>query len=269
MTSWVFTDMDGTLLDETGRVRASNAEKIKASGLPLTLVSARSPKEMQEAITALDLQGPQIAYNGGMIFVPHKTGRTVLSALPMPTESAKQIIGEIIARFPSTSVSYYDGADWYAERMDDNLRGEIAVSRLMPTFQPYQEVFERPRQIVKIMLIDFDAGVMAQIHDFFAAHEFHGVNARSSNAAWLEITSAEAEKSRGIQHVLDQEHIEARDTAAFGDGQNDLPMLTMVGTPIVMANAAPAIKQVAKYITKSNLEDGVGYGMLHYLKPSK
>ncbi|WP_054664811.1 HAD hydrolase family protein [Lacticaseibacillus camelliae] len=65
MTAWVFTDMDGTLLDETGRVRDSNAQKIKQSGLPLTLVSARSPKEMQEAITALDLRGPQIAYNGG------------------------------------------------------------------------------------------------------------------------------------------------------------------------------------------------------------
>ncbi|KRN25615.1 Cof-like hydrolase family protein [Lacticaseibacillus camelliae DSM 22697 = JCM 13995] len=258
--------MDGTLLDETGRVRDSNAQKIKQSGLPLTLVSARSPKEMQEAITALDLRGPQIAYNGGMIFEPLATGRKILSALPMPTTSAKQIITDIIERFPSTSVSYYDGADWYAERMDDNLRGEIAVSRLMPTFAPYQEVFERPRRIMKIMLIDFDASVMAQIHDFFATHDFPGINARSSNAAWLEITSAEAEKSRGIKHVLETEHLDTKDVAAFGDGQNDLPMLTMVGTPIVMANAAPAIKQVAKHITKSNVEDGVGYGMLHFLK---
>lgn len=266
MTAWVFTDMDGTLLDETGRVRATNAVKIKRSQLPLTLVSARSPKEMAEAIAVLALRGPQIAYNGGMIFVPQPDGTNqVLSALPMPTASAKAIIAEILGRFPSTSVSYYDGADWYAERMDDNLAGEVAVSRLMPTFAPYQSVFQQPRQIMKIMLIDFDPQVMAAIHAFFADHHFPGVTARASNAAWLEITSSEAEKSRGIQHVLTAEHLQAADVAAFGDGQNDLPMLNMVGTPIVMANAAPAIKQVAKFITKSSVEDGVGYGMLHYL----
>lgn len=265
MTAWVFTDMDGTLLDETGRVRASNAAKIKQSGLPLTLVSARSPKEMAEAIAALDLRGPQIAYNGGMIFEPQSAGIKVLSALPMPTDSARTIVGAILQQFPSTSVSYYDGADWYAERMDDNLKGEVAVSRLMPTFAPYQEVFKRPRQIMKIMLIDFDADVMAQIREFFQTHHFPGITANTSNAAWLEITSSEADKASGIQHVLDQERLTRAEVAAFGDGQNDLPMLTMVGTPIVMANAAPQIKAVAKFITKSNVEDGVGYGMLKYL----
>lgn len=65
---------------------------------------------------------------------------------------------------------------------------------------------------------------------------------------------------------MEQEHLTKIETAAFGDGHNDLPMLEMVGNPIVMDNAAPEIKTIAKYITKSNIEDGVGYGITHYLQ---
>jgi hydroxymethylpyrimidine pyrophosphatase-like HAD family hydrolase len=32
-----------------------------------------------------------------------------------------------------------------------------------------------------------------------------------------------------------------------------------------MGNAAPEIKQVGKFITKPNTENGVGYGMVTYL----
>ena len=43
-------------------------------------------------------------------------------------------------------------------------------------------------------------------------------------------------------------------------------MLEMVGYPIVMDNAFDDIKAIAYKITKSNDEDGVGYGIHKYLK---
>lgn len=42
----IFTDMDGTLLTSEGRVSARNARRIKSSGIPMTLVSARAPMDM-------------------------------------------------------------------------------------------------------------------------------------------------------------------------------------------------------------------------------
>ena len=36
---------------------------------------------------------------------------------------------------------------------------------------------------------------------------------------------------------------------AFGDGENDLPMLTAVGTAVVVANASAKIKQLSEYVT--------------------
>ena len=64
----VFLDMDGTLLNSQGEVSLTNAELIRNAGLPVTLVSARAPMEMREAIETLGLKGLQIGFNGGLIY---------------------------------------------------------------------------------------------------------------------------------------------------------------------------------------------------------
>lgn len=64
----IFSDMDGTLLNSEGRVSSLNSEAIRDAQIPLTLVSARAPMEMREAIEELQLTGPQVAFNGGLIY---------------------------------------------------------------------------------------------------------------------------------------------------------------------------------------------------------
>ena len=55
MIRHLFSDMDGTILREDGRISPETAQVIRQVGLPLTLVSARSPMEMREAIDQLGL----------------------------------------------------------------------------------------------------------------------------------------------------------------------------------------------------------------------
>ena len=54
MIKRIFSDMDGTLLDNTGAVSEENVSLIKSAGIPMTLVSARAPMEMMAAIKKLD-----------------------------------------------------------------------------------------------------------------------------------------------------------------------------------------------------------------------
>ncbi|MGO3548553.1 MAG: HAD hydrolase family protein, partial [Paucilactobacillus nenjiangensis] len=64
MVKHIFSDMDGTLLNEAGALNERNVELIKQSQIPFTLVSARAHMEMEFAMTVLNLQGPQIDFNG-------------------------------------------------------------------------------------------------------------------------------------------------------------------------------------------------------------
>ena len=64
----IFTNMDGALLNSKGQVSERNARRIRRADIPITLVSARAPMEMREAIELLGLQGPLVGFNGGLIY---------------------------------------------------------------------------------------------------------------------------------------------------------------------------------------------------------
>lgn len=71
-------------------------------------------------------------------------------------------------------------------------------------------------------------------------------------------------KSTGIDKVLAYFDIDLKDTMAFGDGGNDIPMLKHVATGIAMGNAEPHVKAVADYVTTSVDEDGIANALKHF-----
>ena len=191
----IFCDMDGTLLNNEGKVSDSNAALIREAGIPITLVSARAPMEMKEATDALQLKGVQVAFNGGLIYTIGNHHQVLpIHVQTIKHKTVKQLLRGIRQHFPQVSLSYYDMNNWYCDKIDEGIQYEQSLTRQMPTF------------------------------------------------------------------------IDNEETAAFGDGHNDLPMLEMVGYPIVMDNAFDDIKAIAYKITKSNDEDGVGYGIHKFLK---
>lgn len=265
MIKHIFSDMDGTLLNQQGIVSDTTAAAIRTAGIPLTLVSARAPMEMAAAIDKLGLTGPQIGFNGGLIY--RRVGGTweTISARTIDTELAGRIVRAIRTHFPTVSVSLYDRDNWYADEDNAALRHEMQLTMQTPTFQPVDVTLAKADlRVFKIMMMTFEDGMMARLNAFFATAGWTGITVQQSGTSYLEITSREAKKSRGIQFILDEENLEAKETAAFGDGHNDLPMLEMVGMPVVMANALPEIKAVAAAVTKSNVDDGIAHALQNF-----
>ncbi|KRM86779.1 Cof-type HAD-IIB family hydrolase [Lacticaseibacillus thailandensis] len=258
--------MDGTLLNSAGVVSATNAAMIKHSGVPLTLVSARAPMEMAAAIHMLNLHAPQIGFNGGLIYQPGAHGWNVISQRTIEFLAATTLLRAVATDFPNVSLSFYDLNRWYADRVTPGLRYEAKLTGQTPTLADWRTVLTSPTEpVFKVMMITFDRDEMARLQQFVRSLQLPHVAIAQSGTAYLEVTHIEAQKSRGINYIMTREHLQPADTAAFGDGHNDLPMLKMVGTPVVMANALPEIKAVGQVITKSNDEDGVGYGLQQLL----
>lgn len=66
MIKYIFSNLDGTLLNQDGQLSEKDIAAVKASPLPISLISARSPQEMQATIDQLALTTPQVAFNGGV-----------------------------------------------------------------------------------------------------------------------------------------------------------------------------------------------------------
>lgn len=262
MIKRIFADMDGTLLTPEGIVSDATAQAIKASHIPVTLVSARAPLEMKDAIDKLGLNTPQIGFNGGLIYERTGNDWKTISARLITTITAREILNAVKSNFPHVSLSYYDKYRWYADNIDHGIQYEQKLTGQSPTILPIEEVFSQPNlEVFKIMMITFDSEEMQRLKAYFNQANYQGISVAQAGTAYLEITNIDAKKSRGINYILEQERLSKNETAAFGDGYNDLPMLNMVGLPVVMGSAQEDIKKVAKFVTKSNVEDGVAYAL--------
>ncbi len=89
----------------------------------------------------------------------------------------------------------------------------------------------------------------------------------SSNPYFCDIVPAGSNKGIGIEKMAAHFGIGIEETAAFGDGENDIEMLGHAGVSFAMANASDAVKNAADHIAGDVSGEGVIAG-LRLLFPS-
>ena len=81
----------------------------------------------------------------------------------------------------------------------------------------------------------------------------------------LEFTKAGVTKGEALHHLADLLSVKPEETMAIGDTENDLSILQAAGIGVAMGNAPLEIQAMADYVTSSNLEDGVGKAIAHFI----
>lgn len=82
----------------------------------------------------------------------------------------------------------------------------------------------------------------------------------------VEIGHINAGKGNTLKWIMDELGISSEEIMAFGDADNDIPMLQLVRYGIAMANGSDDCKKAAYYITETNEEDGVAKAVRKFLK---
>ena len=77
----------------------------------------------------------------------------------------------------------------------------------------------------------------------------------------LNVLQKEVNKSLAILQVLQYFDIDKSEAIAFGDGENDIDMLELVGLGIAMGNGNENLKKVADFVTKKSSEDGIDFAL--------
>ena len=83
------------------------------------------------------------------------------------------------------------------------------------------------------------------------------LNIYLSEPFFLEIMPRYIDKAYALQKLLSHLGLTAENMICCGDGFNDLSMIKFAGLGVAMANAQPAVKEAADFITYSNDEDGI------------
>ena len=267
MIKHLFSDMDGTVLNSKGEISEANINAIKKSELPFTLVSARSPQKMENIINTLGIDGIHVSFNGALIFKKKNNKKRILHRQPLDFSLAKNLVLDIRDKFPSTGISLYDELNWNIDIETDAIRGEYNIVKVAYNIIDFKEYFKEEKDIYKVSFIEYDNETFEKIVDHVQKqYSNEELTFQRSLNGYLEITHLNAKKSKGIEFISDLEKLTKNELAAFGDGQNDIPMFESVGYSVVMGNATDDVKKYADYVTKSNNEDGVAHAIENFIK---
>ena len=259
-------DLDGTLNNDqkviTPKTRAALLQA-QSRGIRLALASARPSPGLYKERDILLLQehgGILMSYNGGRI-VDAATGQ-VLFETAMDPEQTRQVL-RFLEKLPVTPI-LDDGKQFYVTskdgyKVDYECRNNNMVCSEVGNLADFLSF--APVKILMSVDPEQLKAVQAQIAGFLPEE----LTVVQTAPFYLEVIPRRINKGQGILDICRTLGIAPAEVIAFGDAENDIPMLRTAGMGVAMGNAARPVKEAADHITASNNEDGIAAALAQLL----
>lgn len=249
----IFFDVDGTIRNhEDGSIPNSTIEAIntlKNKGIKVVAATGR-PLSMCKELQEIGIE-TFITANGGYV----KHNQEVIHKVPMD----KNIIQEVMefAKLENNGLSFY------TEEFSMNDVTEIEIlTALKETLSlnnyPVTNRLIHEQEVFLLCLFANDETVGKYIE------KFPHLTFKRWHPYVLNVLKEDVSKSLAIVKTLDFFSIDKSKAIAFGDGENDIDMLELVGLGIAMGNGNEKLKDIADFITKKSSEDGIEYALKKY-----
>ena len=233
-------------------------------GIRLALASARpSPGLFKERdiLHLTEYGGILMSYNGGRI-VDAATG-SVLFETAMDLPQTKAILRRL-ELLPVTPI-LDDGKQFYVTgkngyKVPYECQNNHMVCNEVDNLSDFLDF--APIKILMSVQPEILPDIKAQIASFLP----EDLTVVQTAPFYLEIIPSAINKGQGVLDTCAALGIDPSEAIAFGDAENDIPMLRAAGIGVAMANAATAVKAAADYVTLSNNDDGVAAALAQFLK---
>jgi Cof subfamily protein (haloacid dehalogenase superfamily) len=248
----VVTDIDGTLLNsrhELSKDFYPIFRQMKTKGLLFSAASGRQFfnllnrfQDIQEEVIFIAENGSYVVYKGEDLLVQ-----------AMENDLTKEQLLEA-RKIPDTYIVLCGKKKAYVE--SENPAFISKVKLYYDKFEVVEDLLNvENEQFLKIAICDF-AGSEGNSYTYFRKEQEY-LQVKVSGDIWLDISHKLANKGRAIELIQKKFNVTIDETIAFGDYLNDLEMMHQAYFSFAVKNAHPDIKKAARFMAKSNDEDGV------------
>jgi len=261
-------DLDGTLLDSNKRVRPANAAALRAingAGSAVALASGRLGAGVRRCVPELGLNPALVVLNGAEVFTGSDKDAPRIRYAPLAPQYAEYLTGYCAGK-PFTLNFYHEDKLYTAKTCGSAKWAELyhretgVEYNILDDFSIMKGV--SPSKIIFI-------GEPSRIDEeerFF--HEMWGGGEVYVCRSWdyyLEFMNPQANKGLGLTALCEALGIDIADAAAYGDAENDIPMLSAAGYGAAMKNSPEKVKAKALRVTElTNDEDWVAAELEKY-----
>ena len=251
----IATDLDGTLVRSDDTVSAYThqvLDRVRAAGIRIVGATGRGPRLAE--LTRNDIRAADflVLAQGGWVVdladpVPLRAERLSGPALAQVLADLEAALGRLSVMVEA--LEYPDAPLW---------------GDLDPTWRYPVVVHERPRAecLTGNVIKAFARSVDRDVDDLLAAAQrivpASVASVTQAGLNFIEISPPGVDKGTGLAVVAQSVGVDPADVLVFGDMPNDLPMFAWAGWGrIAVANAHPAILEVADDVAPANDDDGV------------
>lgn len=246
----VFFDIDGTLLDSNNTILPSTKQAIRQlqqRGVYTAIATGRTPNMFQSIRQELNIES-YVSINGQYV---------IFEGLEIyKNEIETNQLGSLVedAASHGHEMAFYNHKHVCATA-ERHPYIEDCFHSVHLNYPSYNRNFYRENPVCQGILF-CEEGDENYYETSYPNFEF----VRWHNRA-IDVLPKGSSKAIGIQQFIKRAGFSVENTFAFGDGRNDMQMLSYVGTGIAMGNAVDELKQCADVVTKSCDEDGIVTGL--------
>ena len=267
-------DADGTALDPQGEIRPAVRAAVGAArerGVMVVLCTGRRFRTAVPICRELGLEGPQVVQNGVLV-KDLRSGDTLASSYLEPDLYSEALS---LMRSVAPPLVYIDSAlqdvdivceppehahPFQAEYLNDN----TAVTRTLASLD------DGPRESVVMLSCMANAEALQPLRERIDATLADRVRTnflmnKNYQGHILEIVSRQSGKWVALERLARQHDIDPQEILAIGDDENDAEMIAGAGIGVAMANAVPAVLEVADHQTESNEADGAARAIERFI----
>ncbi|MFB6639524.1 HAD family hydrolase [Streptomyces chartreusis] len=252
--SLIATDLDGTLLrgDDTLSDRTLDAlGRVVAAGAQHLVVTGRPAPRVRPLLDILGSTGLAVCGQGAQLY--DAGADRLLWSVTLDRELAETALGKIEAEVGQVYAAVdQDGVDGLTliepgYLMPHPTLPAVRVRRRDDLWcEPISKVLLRHPTLSDDELASTARAVVGSL-----------ATVTMSGPGTVELQPCGITKATGLALAAEHLGLGPRETIAFGDMPNDIPMFDWAARGVAMANAHPELKAVADEITASNEDDGI------------
>lgn len=224
-------DLDGTLLGPDHEVSPENAAalaRLQARGVIVAIASGRRYQNSMRLHRSLGLKGPIISCQGALVIDPET--EEVFEEHFLPPALASELVADGESR--GYSVIYYHRRRLCVARRDHWI--ELYESRIGEKAEVISDLHSlEGAEALKVVWYGEPADVQAARSGIEAKYR-NRADVIATDPENLEFMLAGIDKGVGLRAVIKHYGMQIERTLAFGDSENDVPMLRLAGLGVAM-----------------------------------
>ena len=252
------SDLDGTLLGPDHRISPKTTDSIQRwinNDRKFVIATGRHYIEAKHLQASLDTPIYLITSNGARV---HNKEGEVIHRQNLASDIAQGICD---TKFDdAVQVNLFTDQNWHANYRIAEL-DEMGLDAGFDCVETDLTVLDKSNTIKIFFWAEPE--LLQPIYELLDARYGKQINLTFSLEKCLEVMDANTNKGEAVKAVLKDKGLQIEDAIAFGDGMNDVEMLSLVAKPVLMANSQQNLRQALPdaEFTLSSEEHGVAVFM--------